>query len=154
MQLDNEQGSAAERGKARSRSLPAMPGPARPPTPGSRAAAASALEKAKSIKAKKAAEKAAAAEAEQQRELLEQHAHKEATQRVVENQQRVVLEQQRDTGAPLDALLKASTMMLGVDGASIITSAYEETSTSDEHGLQVLPHVNIRWLITIGHNRK
>ena len=34
--------------------------------------------------------------------------------------------------APLDALLKASTMMLGVDGASIITSAYEETSTSDE----------------------
>jgi hypothetical protein len=34
--------------------------------------------------------------------------------------------------APLDALLKASTMMLGVDGASIITSAYEETSTSDD----------------------
>eukprot|EP01043_Picozoa_sp_COSAG02_P008836 COSAG02_NODE_290_length_25531_cov_75.132392_4_plen_837_part_00 len=34
--------------------------------------------------------------------------------------------------APLDALLKASTMMLGVEGASIITSAYEETSTSDD----------------------
>ena len=33
---------------------------------------------------------------EQQRELLEQHAHKEATQRVVEDQQRVVLEQQRE----------------------------------------------------------
>lgn len=34
--------------------------------------------------------------------------------------------------APLDALLKASTMMLGVEGASIITAAYEETSTSDD----------------------
>ena len=33
---------------------------------------------------------------------------------------------------PLDALLKASTMMLGVDGASIITSAYEETANNDD----------------------
>ena len=33
---------------------------------------------------------------------------------------------------PLDALLKASTMMLGVDGASIITSAYEETASNDD----------------------
>ena len=33
---------------------------------------------------------------------------------------------------PLDALLKASTMMLGVDGASIITAAYEETASNDD----------------------